>query len=493
MDDHAAARTDSVDPGLPTYREPIVYRISRREWRRIAMREFFSALIFAGVAYVNSSAGIAYAVPWIVIGVLSIGGDLRRGALRRLTIDSSRATYREASRFAIETSWSNADALVRWNARPDSLALLLREPARADLLQRPLTEAMRSTPYPADRVIPLRPFVDDFVGSDLERRLRVIVPALFESPPAELARDRPTTRQRALGIVVLGLPLIVSVGLLIAGWLTHSLPADLARASGFAAILSAILTPVLLLRHRGSTGERLFDYTGRVLLHPRLGESRRGVLVPMIFLFVTTALFSAIPGPRSGSSPIATTATACTPAAFPASRALDPEPAWPGDPFGTQSAQFGAAWASVPVTENGVSTFVRNETQEFQTTFIAYVRRQVRAGLVQIESRGWKGGGITAAYVYEIICLPVPVVSSLTSLTPGAVASAAIDPRHDVTTIGSSSVLRESYSETNAEGTTHFDNYEWVDRGGNVWRVLSRTDGPDDAKEEIEAAIATIH
>jgi hypothetical protein len=145
----------------------------------------------------------------------------------------------------------------------------------------------------------------------------------------------------------------------------------------------------------------------------------------------------------------------------------------------------------IPLTEDGVRASVAGATAQFATSFSASVRRYIRLGLVQLDKQRWPSGGLTSMYVYEFRCEPLPSLGNLGPLHSSADAAAATDLTHQLVTIGSTDVVRETYHLVEDGSTVAFHIYAWID-SGHVWKISSRTDGAGDPQPSIEAALAML-
>jgi hypothetical protein len=466
------------------------FRISRT-WRNgylrgLPIRIAYWALIFAVVGFDGPATSI------VLIGVLaavSLATGLRERFRRSLAIGGGGVTYAEPPSLLLRTPWSNVERLVQLNKNPDSVALLLRDSGRADLIPRRLHDALKSTPYPFNRVIPLQAFVDHFAGSDLERRLKHFVPDSFSHPPARLTPSVPSNAARGLGLGVVVLPLVVAAGAFLYGVLTKALSSTQAQGVILALAVTGLMTPYLLIRHRGMTGERLFDAVGRILLRPGRGESRVGVFAPIVALYAFVIATTFLGG--YGLSP-ASTDPSCRAAGLPAQATPAAEPQWPGNPVSSVALPLDSSWSFVVLTEDGVSDFVAGGSADFVASFPRSVRRHVRDGLVKLAVEQWPSGGVTTVYLYELVCADTPAHEELVFANDKPSGAGVSDVTWDHVLLGQRSFVRASYRLLENGSTVAFNLYEWI-QDGHVFRLIARTDGGGDPKESLEGALSYVY
>jgi hypothetical protein len=459
-----------------------------RTWRNGYLRGLPLWILYWAVVFAVGGLG-GPSTSMIFIGVLatvSIATGLRQRFRRSLAIGGDGVTYAEAPSLLLKSPWSNVEQLVQLNKNPDSIALVLRDPARADLVPNRLHDALKSTSYPFNRVIPLQAFVDRFTGSDLEQRLRHFAPHVFDHAPSRLARPIPSKAARAIGLAVVVLPVAVAGGAFVYGILTKALSSTEVRGITLALVVTGITTPILLVRHRGITGERLFDAVGRILLRPGRGESRVGVFAPIVVLYGFVAASALL-----GGNQLAPTAPSCRAAGLPGQAIPLAEPQWPGNPVSSVALPLDTSWRFVVLTEDGVNEFVAGGSPDFVAAFPRSVRGYVRNGLVKLAIERWPSGGVTSVYLYELMCVDTPAHEELVFPNDNPSGAGVSDVTRDHVVLGQRSFVHASYRLLENGSTAVFNIYEWI-QNGHVFRLVARTDGTEDPTDSLEFALRYV-
>jgi hypothetical protein len=465
-----------------------------RWWRR---RYVPTALLLGGYWIVLiwlAAGGIGVPLPLAgILAIVSLAGAYRRHTRRTLSIGRGGVSYSEAPWLALQSAWANVERIVLLGKRPTSIALLLRESGRTGQTRRRPFGWLTSTPYPLERTIPLEPFFDAIRGPEIQTRLLFLAPELFGPPPTRLERPPRRRRARLLGLAIILLPLVVAFGAVVYAQLDNDLTTATRLDIGFAFIVSLVVSPLLLIRNLGLTGERLFDAVGRIVLRPARGESRVGVFAPIVVLYVMVLAFSLVGGARLGSI---VSGPSCNAAAFSSQAPALSEPQWPGHPTSTITIPLGIGWNVVPLTEASVAQMLSGGSAAFAASYTKTIRGYIRNGLVTLAVQEWPGGGVTTLYVYELVCPNVPLNGDLAfpadqpALGGPTGVTGVVRGR---TYFGGHATVYSGYHEVENGAPVKFDIYEWTEADTlHFFRLIARTDGAGEPTASIEEALRAL-
>ncbi|MEI7745721.1 MAG: hypothetical protein WCK58_18445 [Chloroflexota bacterium] len=276
-----AAPPPPPDPGIETWRfEFGPTSAGRRRMLRARLgAPVLSAAIYLAVIFAFWGADIA-AVPrelLLLFGTLTVSSlvVILRLPTPVLTLTSLGVEY-DAGRYCLEAPWSAVERLVQLGGNKAGLAIILDRPAVSFELGR-RSRPWRSMPFPWDRTIPLFTLIVGERDAEVLRLIASARPDLAAVPVERLRYTAPPIPVRLLGWAAAIVPFLVVVTVVeMVAWPAAG-PMFLAGQAAFLALVLALT----MYRWGSGTAERLGDWVGRVLLHPRDGESRSDVLRPI--------------------------------------------------------------------------------------------------------------------------------------------------------------------------------------------------------------------